>query len=179
MTAQSQEASPAYSVTPDGTVRINAAGAALEVQYADISAQFGKLQHNWTQAEIAALFVRHPSVRSFDLRLSSSWEYDDSGGCYLSGSCTIDNVCLDPASAQIGEFLEGQAPDTGLAAEVLERELDDTGHDLALVLLREEGSDALCLGCQREETLATLGWSATDSSPEPEPEVMAESKPPR
>ena len=91
------------------------------------------------------------------LNVFSSWEYDDAGKHYLSGSCLVKDVCLDPASPQIEEFMDDGKPDSELAAEVLESELDDTNHDLALELLGEDGIEDRLLPCKRGEVLAQFG----------------------
>ena len=164
MTATRQDAAPAYSIDPDGEVEVNAAGAALLKQYSLISDQFRKLQSNWARAVIASLFVRHPSVLALDLHLSSSWEYDDAGGGYLSGSCTVSDVHLDPACPQVAEFLEEGEPDADVAADVLEEDLRDISHDLALALLGEDGSDDCRETFQRQETLALFGLNSSEST---------------
>lgn len=157
MTATHQDAPPAYTVEPDGTVQINAAGAALQAQHTVIAAQFRELLCGWARAEVAALFVRHPSVLAFDLHLSLSWEYDDSGGCFLSGTCTVGSVRLDPAIPQIDEFLEDGEPDAEVAAEILESELDGIRHDLARVILGEDDSNDRRETYQRADMLTLLG----------------------
>lgn len=167
MTASLHEESPAYCIAPDGTVRPNEAGLALEAQYRAIGPQYEALQHSWAQAEIAALFVRHPSVLAVDLHVFASWEYDDTGGHYLSGSCRVDNACLDEACPQVAEFMDGGEPDAEQAAAQLESELYDVGHELALVLLREDGADDRWLTCKRDEMLAQFGKASTAPAPAP------------
>jgi len=167
MTASLHEASPAYGIAPDGTVQLNEAGLALESQYRAIAPRYEALQRSWTLAEIAALFVRHPSVLAFDLHLLASWEYDDSGGHYLSGSYRVDDVCLDAACPQVEEFVDGGEPDAQQAAAQLESELYDVGHELALVLLREDGAGDRQLTCKREEMLAQFGQTSNASAPAP------------
>lgn len=157
MTANPHDASPAYGIAPDGTVELNAAGQALVAQYHVTKSRFDALQRSWAQAEIAALFVRHPAVRIVVLNVFSSWEYDDAGEHYLRGSCLVKDVCLDPDSPQIEEFMDDGKPDSELAAEVLESELDDTNHDLALELLGADGIEDRLLPCKREEVLAQFG----------------------
>lgn len=167
MTASPHDASPAYGIAQDGTVQLNETGLALEAQYRAIAPRYEALQSNWAQAEIAALFVRHPSVLAIDLQLSASWEYDDSGGHYLSGSCRVDEVCLDAACPQVEEFMDGGEPDVGEAAAQLESELDDVSHDLALVLLHKDGSEDRRLTCKREEVLAQFGQTSNVPAPAP------------
>lgn len=165
MTALHQDAPPAYTVDLDGTVRINAAGAALRAQHAVVDAQFRELARGWARAEVAALFVRHPSVLAFDLDLSLNWEYNDSGGCYQSGWCTVGNVCLDPASPQIDEFLKDGEPDAEEAAGVLECELHLLRHDLAMVILGDDDCDERRETYRRGEMLALLGLHSSESPP--------------
>lgn len=167
MTAAHLKAPPAYVVDADGTVQVNAAGAALKAQRAAIAAQFRQLMRGWARAEIAALFVRHPSVLAFDLHLRSDWEYDDSGGCFSSGSCTVENVQLDAGSPRIDEFLEDGEPQADLAAAILESELEEKHHDLAMVILGEDGSDDRRETYHRADMLALIGFHPGTAPPSP------------
>ncbi len=68
-------------------MKLNVAGQALVAQYHAITSRFEALQRSWAEAEIIALFVRHPAARTFALNVFSNWEYDDSGEVYLGGFC--------------------------------------------------------------------------------------------
>lgn len=165
MTDNPHEASPACVVSEDGAVEFNQAAHALVTQNNDLKLRHDALKLSCGQAQVAALFMRHPSLVSMTLRLSTSWEYDDSGGFHLIGSCLVENVRIDTFYEPPEAILNSGRPDTDLAALQFTDELDDEAPDLALALLGEDRSEDRVLTFQREELLRQLGLPSAQEGP--------------
>ncbi len=156
MSALQHAAPPAYQVDENGRIRPNEAGQALLVQHRAVKAQIEVLNRSWCNATLAVLFVHHPWVEALTLRISSSWEYDDSGGCYRSGSCRVQALDIAPGMKLPEEILQDGYVDQALAAEMLTDMLNDDSGDLALLLLEEDESEDRTLSFKRAEVLESV-----------------------
>lgn len=163
------EAAPAYDVDAGGSVRLNDAGQSLRTQYEALKTQVEALDRSWCDALLASLFVRHPWLQSLTMTAGSSWEYDDSGGCYLSGFCRVDSVCFVASVALPQDVLDEGTADHDLAADLLGDALDDEGADLALTLLREDRSEDRVFTFEREPLLRQFQLLAAVADSEPRP----------
>ncbi|MCL1960608.1 MAG: hypothetical protein FWG56_02240 [Desulfovibrionaceae bacterium] len=135
---------PAYHVGKDGIVRLNDAGQALREQHKNIEAQVAKLDRNWSDAVLAALFLRHPWVDTLTIEVSSNWGYNDFGDHYLSSWCRVEEVGIVACAALPGDILgdDGQV-DLHVAALLLGDALDAAqivNHARDLLLKPDEGS---------------------------------------
>lgn len=163
------EATPAYRVDAAGNIRLNDAGQSLRTQYEAFKTQVEALDRSWCDAVLASLFVRHPWLQSLTMTAGTSWEYDDSGGCYLSGFCRIDTVSF-VASITLPEYvLDEGAADHTLAADLLGDTLDDEAPDLALMLLGEDRSEDRVFTFERESLLRQFRLLAATADSEPHP----------
>lgn len=164
MTASPCETAPAYLVDDDGMLHLNEAAKALTAA----------LERSWGFAHVAALFVRHASLITITLRLSTRWrECEESGARYLAGKCLVENATLTPSCARSEGLFAGSEASADMLAGLTE-ELDDATLDhLAIILIGEKTPRDRTMVFHRAEILAqvqrlprnaTLGHTALPSS---------------
>lgn len=86
-----------------GSLALNAAGRDLTERMSETNRAMERLNRSWIGAFIAALFVDRPWLASFRLTIGASYEFDDSGGTYLSYWSAVSEVagvdsCPTPAA---------------------------------------------------------------------------------
>ncbi len=167
MTANLNGTTPAYILSEGGTVLLNEAGQAVNAQYLALKSQYDGLNRSWCEAQLAALFVRHPWLAAITLRVSKSWEYDDAGGYYFSGCCRVENVAIEASCEPLEAYRDDGTLDLDLAASGLEVELDHKAPDLALLLLGEDASEERELSFEREALLSRFRLPSTGEAPAP------------
>lgn len=147
MTTNPYETAPAYLVDDDGRLHLNEAAKAL----------MAALDRSSGIAHVAGLFVRHASLTSITIRLSTRWwECYDSRARHLTGKCLVENATLTPSCAQAEGLFARSDASADMLADLTE-ELDDAMLDqLAIVLISEKTPRERIMVFHRAEILAQV-----------------------
>lgn len=131
---------PNFIVTT-GEFRINDAGSDLYKRLDSLKAEVAELDRAWAGAFLVAIFLNHPWLERFTLKISTGYELDDEGRYYRTFSPVVRLAkCLDDCSlpSEVSDD-EGFCPD--LASDLLADEIDGHVRDLYLALTEPDAEE--------------------------------------
>lgn len=145
-----------YTIDNAGNLHGNEPLVALRKQIAELRVAEEMMNAAFCGSLIIGLFKRHAWLEGLDLGLSSSAEYDDSGGSYYSSSLAVEEVRVRSDMEVPDAVLEADSSDPLSVEEALADALETYAGDFYEALRDDGDHDAFSLSFERADVADLL-----------------------